>query len=211
MSELSSPATPFEEFHALAVVFGRSRAALDEILEHGHADASTVAWLTDRTLPHIEGVEAGFRAQLRASDGDLPEMRGLVARGGLRLPDPRDEAESRAALIEAMQALAGAGGPRRVVPAQGRDIAALEHARLAMALVPRTPPVDVHFPGRPSYADIAPPRSPGEFVARMEEVERTVWRAASGRRPRRSDPSWRRTYAFFDAGEWLSGGGLLHA
>lgn len=206
MSEIDSAA--FEDFDALALLFGRTRMALDQVLDHGHPNHLDVSLIADQTLPHIEGVEAGFRARLRANDVDMPELRGLVARGGLRLPEPRGDAESRAALIEAMQALSGAGGPREVVAAPGRELAALEHARIAMALVPRTEPDDVHYRGRRSYADIAAPRSPGEFVARIEEVERTLWQAAAGRAGRRADSTWRRVYAFFDAGERLSAQGL---
>jgi hypothetical protein len=204
-------ATPFEEFDALAVLFGRTRQALDDLLARGIADESTACFLADETLPHIEGVEAGFRARLRSGEGDLPELRDLIARGGLRLPEPRNDAESRAALIEAMQAISGAGGPRHVVIAPGRDLAALEHARITMAVLPRTEAGDVHYPGRRSYADIAPPRGPSEFVSRIEEVESTIWGAASGRMAGRADSAWRRVYAFFDAGERLSSGGLPNA
>ena len=77
-----------------------------------------------------------------------------------------------------------------------------------MAMVPRTDHHDIRFPGRRSYADIAPPRSPGEFAARIEEVERTIWRIAAGRRGHGTDSPWRRVYAFFDAGERLSTDGL---
>jgi hypothetical protein len=204
-------ATPFEEFDALAVLFGRTRRALDEVLALGLASETTSSLLAAETLPHIEGVEAGFRARLRSTEGDLPELRDLIARGGLRIPEPRNDAESRAALIEAMQALSGAGGPRDVVVAPGRELAALEHARIAMAMLPRTDADDVHYPGRRSYADIAAPRGPSQFVARIEEVESTIWRVASGKIARRSDSTWRRVYAFFDAGERLSAGGLLNA
>lgn len=202
----------FEEFDALAGLFGRTRVALDQVLVHGHAGRPEATMLADHTLPHIEGIEAGFRARLRTSDIDLPELRGLVARAGLHSRTPRSEAEQRAALIEAMQAIRDGGGPGEVVTAPGRELTALEHARIAMAMVPRTAPGDVHFfGGRPSYADIASPRSPGEFVARVEEVERTLWQAAAGHTARRTDPVWRRVYAFFDAGERLTAEGLASA
>jgi hypothetical protein len=201
----------FEEFDALGALFGRTRLVLDQVLVHGYAGRAEATMLADQTLPHVEGIEAGFRARLRASDSDLPELRGLVARAGVHSGAPRSDAERRAALIEAMQAIRGTGGAREVVTTPGRVLTALEHARIAMAMVPQTAPHDVHFAGRPSYADIASPRTPGEFVARVEEVERTLWQAASGQTTRRSDPAWRRVYAFFDAGERLSTQGLAGA
>lgn len=209
MSEISPQA--FRDFDALAPLFGRTREILDDVMSRGDVSRAGSELLASETLPHIEDVEAGFKAQLRSSEADMAELRELVLNGGLVMPEPRNGAEARAGLIEAMQALSGAGGPRNLVRAQGRDLAALDHARIAMAILPHTDAVDVHFPGRPSYADIAPPSSPAEFVARIEEVERTIWSAAAGRRRSMRDARWRRVYAFFDAGEHLSSGGLWPA
>ena len=206
MSEVSSEA--FADFEALSSLFERTRVVLDEMMSRGDVSAASSSVLASETLPHIEIVETGFKARLRTSEGDVDELRVLVLHGGMSMPEPRDDPEARAALIEAMQALSGAGGPRRLVPAQGRHLAALDHARIAMALLPHTASADVHFPGRRSYADIASPRGPSEFVSRIEEVERTIWRAAAGRRSNPADPGWRRVYAFFDAGERLSSNGL---
>jgi hypothetical protein len=196
-------ATAFEEFDRLAGLFGRTRAVLDEVLAGGRVSTGTSALLAVETLPHIEDVEAGFRARLRASDGSREELRALILQGGLGPAPARDAPEARAALIEAMQALSGAGGPRRLVAAEGRRIAALEHARIALAVLPLTESGDVRFPGRPSYADIAAPRGPAELAARIEEVERVIWRTAAGRRRDTRSAAWRRVYAFFDAGERL--------
>ena len=209
MSEISAQA--FEEFEALARLFGRTRVVLHELLAHGDLSSADSALLAKETLPHIEGVEAGFKARLRTSEGHMDELRELVLHGGLAVPEPRDDPEARAALIEAMQALSGAGGPRELIAAVGRDLAALEHARISMALLPRTEASAVRYPGRRSYADISPPRSPSEFAGRIEEVERTIWRAAAGQVVQPSDARWRRVYAFFDAGEQLSSGGLTMA
>ena len=97
-----------------------------------------------------------------------------------------------------------AGGERRLIRAAGRDLAALDHAQLAMALVPRTARENVHYPGWGSYADIAPPRTPGEFMSRLEEVERHLWHGAMGRAGKLPRSAWRRVYAFFDSGEALA-------
>lgn len=197
----------FEDFDRLAGLFGRTRAVLDEILAQGRISSGTSSLLAGETLPHIEDVEAGFRARLRASEGSREELRALILQGGLGPATVRDGPEARAALIEAMQALSGAGGPRRLVTAEGRRLAALEHARIALAVVPLTESIDVRFPGRPSYADIAAPRGPAELAARIEEVERVIWRVATGARRDTRGAAWRRVYAFFDAGERLSSRG----
>ncbi len=55
-----------------------------------------------------------------------------------------------------------------------------------------------------TYADIHPPRSPGELALRIEELERVLWVVAAGRRPSPGHPGFRRLYGFFDAGEQLT-------
>jgi hypothetical protein len=132
----------------------------------------------------------------------------LVHRAGMVLPDSLDVAGARAALIEAMRALSGAGGQRELVPASATKLAAMDHARVVLALIPGTLAEDVRFPGAHSYADIPVPRTPGEFVERVEEIERILWWLCVGERRRRGDPAYRRVYGFFDVGERLTGRGL---
>jgi hypothetical protein len=199
----------FAEFDRLAGLFRQTLSLLDALLENGDLPAGGLDVLATQTLPHIEDVEQGFRSLLRATETDMAELRHLLARGGIGLPEPRDAGENRAALIEAMRALSGAGGDRELVPAPSRPLAALEHARLALAMMPSTPAADVHYPGlRRTYADISAPRSPAEFVGRVEEIERTLWWVAAGDRPRPRDAAYRRVYGFFDVGERLTGPGL---
>jgi hypothetical protein len=207
---MSGPASfGFAELDHLADLFHRTRALLDAVLVTGALPNGGSDVLTDETLPHIEDVEAGFRARLRTAEAGLAELREIVLRGGLGLPEPRGAAEHRAALVEAMRARSGAGGEREVVAPPVRRLAAIEHARLALAMLPATPPPGVPFPdGRRGYVDIPTPRSPGEFMERVEEIERTLWRLAAGGRPRTHDGVTRRVYGFFDAGERLTLGGL---
>ncbi len=195
----------FAEFDRLGLVFRRTRALLDAQLATGDLPDGGTEVLATESLPHIEDVEAGFRIWLRAGGAALEELRQLVLRGGLGLPEPRDVAESRAALVEAMQARSGAGGERDIAPAPTRRLAALEHARLVFAVIPATAESDVHFPGpRRSYADISPPRTPGELALRIEELERMLWTVAAGRWRGPGDAAYRRLYGFFDAGEHLT-------
>lgn len=207
MSEVTS--SGLADFDRLAALFRRTRAILDALLETGGLPPGATEVLTTETLPHIEDVEQGFHSRLRAAGTDVGVLRQLVQHAGLGLPEPRDDAEARAALIEAMQALSGAGGEREVVRISPQVMTALEHARVVLALLPATSPPDVHYPMPPrSYADIAAPRGPGEFVLRVEEIERTLWGVAAGARPRPRDAAYRRVYGYFDVGERLSGRGL---
>lgn len=199
----------FAEFDRLAGLFRRTRDVLDALLETGDLPEGGSDVLATQALPHIEDVEQGFRSLLRATETDMDELRHLLLRGGFGLPQPRDVAENRAALIEAMRALSGAGGDRELVPAPSRPLAAMEHARLALAMMPHTPESEVHFPGpRRSYADISAPRSPAEFVGRVEEIERTLWWVAAGDRPGPGDAAYRRVYGFFDVSARLTSPGL---
>jgi hypothetical protein len=199
----------FAELDGLADVFAQTRALMDALLANGGLPHGGSDVLAQQTLPHLEDVEAGFRAGLRAAEVDSAELRELVLQTGLGLPEPRDAAERRAALVEAMQARSGAGGSRGVEPVSSRRMAAIEHARLTLAMLPATAAADVRYPvGRRSYADIPAPRSPSELMQRVEEIERTVWRLAAGARPTTHDGLVRRAYGFFDAGERLSVSGL---
>jgi hypothetical protein len=204
--------TGFEEFDRLGALFRRTRALLDAVLATGDLPAGGSDLLATEALPHIEDVEAGFRAWLRASEAELTELRGLVLQGGLGLPVADGAAEQRAALAEAMRARSGAGGDRALVPPPSQRLAALEHARLVFALLPRTPESAVHYPSsRRSYADISAPRTPAELAARIEELERQLWWVAAGRPPRATDSAYRRTYGFFDTAERLTTEGFSTA
>lgn len=208
MSELVS--SGFGEFDRLALLYRRTRELLDEVASTGDVPADTTEVLARQTLPHVEDMEAGFQIWLRATEARLDELRVLVARSGMVPSSSLDPAEERAALIEAIQRLSGAGGERELVPPARRRMAALELARLTFALLPKTPATEVHYPtGLRTYADISAPRTPAELADRIEELERSLWHIAAGRPPRLSDGAYRRTYGFFDAAARLSGGGFL--
>ncbi len=199
----------FADLDRVGDVFRRTLALLDALLATGDLPAGGSDLLANETLPHIQEMEEGFRAGLRAAESGLDELRGLVLLGGLGLPAPRDQPEARAALIEAMQARAGAGGGRAITAAPGSRLAAVEHARLVFALMPTLPPDAVRYPaGRRTYADIAAPRSAAELSARIEELERKLWRVATGHGADPADAGYRRVYGFFDVGDRLTPRGL---
>jgi hypothetical protein len=204
-------ASGFAEFDRLAVLFRRTRELLDMSMATGDLPSGATEVIAHETLPHVEDIEEGFRVSLRASAGELAELRALVARAGVNSVDPGSAAEVRAALIETMHDLAVAGRSRaEILPAPARCLAALQHARLVFALLPQTSSEDVHFPiGRRTYADISAPRGAGQLAERIEELERSLWAVATHRAPRPTDASYRRTYGFFDTAARISGNRFL--
>jgi hypothetical protein len=199
----------FAEFDRMAAMFSRTRQLLHEVIATHEVTDDATEMLATEALPHVEDIEEGVRVWLRAGAVELSELRALVARAGLNASLSRDDAEKRAALTETMHemALTARAG---IVPAPARALAALGHARLVFALMPRTPAEDVHFPsGRRTYADICAPRRPAELAERIEEIERSLWSVATHHAPRVTDAAYRRTYGFFDTAARLSGGQFL--
>jgi hypothetical protein len=195
----------FAEFDRLREIFRRTRTLLDAVLTTGDLPDGGSDVLATEALPHIEDVEAGFRTWLRASQAELAVLRALVLQAGLGSSASQNAAEERAERAESLQARAAGIGEREILPAPAQRLAALEHARLVFALLPRTPAADVRYPGgRRSYADIPAPRTAAELAERIEELEREIWWVATGRPPRRADEAYRRTYGFFDAAERLT-------
>jgi hypothetical protein len=196
----------FHDFDRLRNLVGSTRLVLDQVLGDGALPVGGAEFLAEATLPHVEAIEVGFRGWLRSEMAGLDELRYLVLRlAEARVGPPETVAETEAARVEAERELARqAELGSRLTPADAFPLVALAHARLVFAFLPRMPASEVHFPaGRPTYADIPTPRGPAELVERIEELEREVWRIASGRPVRRVDPAVRRTYGFFDAAETL--------
>ena len=196
----------FHEFDRLRNLVGSTRFVLDRVLDAGELPAGGAAFLAEATLPHVEAIEAGFHGWVRSDMAGLDELRYLVLRlAEARIGPPATAAEAEAARVEAerertRQAELGS----RVEPADAFSLVALAHARLVFAFLPRLPAAEVRYPtGRPTYADIPTPRGPAELVDRIEELERELWRIATGRPIRLVDPAVRRTYGFFDAAEQL--------
>jgi hypothetical protein len=197
----------FSEFDRWLALARRTRELLDVAIG-GELTPGGADYLADRTLPHLEGVQAGFLGWLRSDTAGLAELRYLLGRvAGARVGPPRTAAERRAAMAEAAveSTLVARDGPgARLRSAEPWNLAALDHARLVLAFLPRVPDADVRYPsGRRTYADIAAPRGPAELASRLEELERQLWRTAVGRVPDPVDPGFRRAYGFFDAADRL--------
>ena len=208
MSDLEQ--SGFSEFDRWLALAHRTRELLDAAVGEGALPEGGADYLADRTLPHVEGVQAGFVGWLRTESAGLAELRYLLDRvGAMRVDGPATEAERQAAAAEAAAelVLATRTGRRPMAAlraAEPWNLAALAHARLVLALLPRTAEADVRYPaGRRSYADIPVPRGPAELSDRLEELERSLWQTASGRRPDPRDPAFRRAYGFFDAADRL--------
>lgn len=202
----------FAEFDQWLALVGRTRELLDAAVgETGMPDGGA-AYLADRTLPHVEGVQAGFVGWLRTESAGMAELRYLLGRvAAVRVDPPATDAERRAAAAESLAELelerrTGRRAAGRLRAAEPWNLAALAHARLVLAMLPRLPDDEVRYPnGRRTYADIAAPRGPAELSDRLEELERSLWRTAAGRRPDLHDPAFRRAYGFFDAADRLGG------
>jgi len=201
------------EFDRVQELARRTRALLDAMVVEGTLPRGGAQVIEDETLPHLENVQAGFRGWLRAEGISVAELRYLLLQLGPSRVDPAaTDAERLAAAAEAnaeSRWSAASGRHLAIQSAEPWHLAALAHARLVLALLPRLPPVDVRWPaGRPSYADIPTPRGPAELAERLAELERQLWLAVTGRPAPPSDPALRRTYGFFDAAERLGERGM---
>jgi hypothetical protein len=202
--------TGFPQFDRLLAIVRGTRAVLDAVIGAGQLPDGGADYLAAATLPHIEDVQDGFRTWLRADMAGPAELRYLIGQVAAMRP-PGDAGSLSPAEREAARAETAAEARidrPRLREAEGWHLAALAHARLVLAFMPRLPDDAVRFPGgRRTYADIAAPRGPAELAGRIEELERELWRTATGRAGRLRDPAFRRTYGFFDAAERLGARG----
>lgn len=196
----------FLDVDRLIELMGRTRVLLDAVLEEGRLPGEGVDFLAEATLPHLESVQAGFQGWLRADAAELAELQYLLAQvGQLRVEPAATPAQRVAAAAEALVEGVLAGNRRPAIRgARPWDLAALAHARLVMAMLPKMPDEVVRYPaGRRTYADIPSPRGPAELAGRITELERELWRTATGHPSGPADPGFRRTYGFFDAADRL--------
>ncbi|HEX5823897.1 MAG TPA: hypothetical protein VFY18_05485 [Candidatus Limnocylindrales bacterium] len=199
----------FSEFDRWLALARRTREVLDAAIGDGALPEGGAEYLSDRTLPHVEGVRNGFLGWVRSEMADIAELRYLLDQVAAVRVDPaandaeRRAADSEAAVERAIAARSGRPGVRLHAP-EPWNLAALGHARLVLAMLPKIPDDEVRYPaGRRTYADIPVPRGPAELSGRLDELERSLWRTATGRRPDPVDPAFRRAYGFFDAADRL--------
>jgi len=235
MAELGD--SGFSQFDRLVAVVRRTRELLDAVAADGALPSGGADFLADATLAHLDGIQAGFRGWLRADAAETPELRYLVGQNGSiraagsaaswpdaltgptgpRRPSGRGAARGPDRSRDAEVARSEAAAEARIRPRggdlgrpEGWHLAALAHARLVLAFLPRLPDDAVRFPaGRRTYADIPVPRGPAELSERIDELERELWLTAIGHPAPRTDPGFRRTYGFFDAAERFGTTGRL--
>jgi hypothetical protein len=92
----------------------------------------------------------------------------------------------------------------------GSQVILYQHALIALGVLPRLPAQAVTYPRSATnpyfadYHDITAPGSPGATLDRLDELEKTMYRAANEALIRLPGPSVRRTYGFFEATTWLT-------
>jgi hypothetical protein len=199
----------FSELDRLLELVRRTRELLDAVADEGELPEGGASYLAERTLPHLEGAQAGFHGWLRSETADAVELQYLLRQvAALRVTPAAGPAEQRAAAIETALERSVAFGSAMVRQPLSRaepwHLAALAHARVVLAFIPRTPEAAVRFPaGRRTYADIPTPRGPAELAERLAEIKVQLWRTVTGRTPAPVDPAFRRTYGFFDVADRL--------
>ncbi len=143
------------------------------------------------TLSHIEHMREGFKITVRTSAfRSLSELRDLIRDTLI------DWQWLKAYQIELL--------PDTEIHYPRQQTLAFAHSFVTLAVLPRLPQQAITYPGEPhTYADIPVPRTPGEILARIDELERVLWEATTVPE-READPGpLRRTYGFFETSAWL--------
>ena len=137
-------------------------------------------------------VREGFVISLRTADTTHPtELRKLVM----------------AVLLDWDQAEAMFGfevQPADHVETPKLQLLAFAHCYTTFGFMPALPADAITFPqNRRSYADIHAPRTPGEVLERIEEMERVMTDAELEPLEQIERSRLRRTYGFFETSAWL--------
>lgn len=181
------------EFQALGDVAREMRDSLAYRLVAPEVDLPDRAHTAfGHALSHLGHVREGFAVSLRAEDiTRISELRDLV----------------KAILIEWRQAEEALGVqfmPAERVELPHSQIMAFAHSYVTFGMIPQLPPDQVTFPQqRRTYSDIHAPRTPGEVLERIEEMEEVVCEVENTSLKRVDRSRLRRTYGFFETSAWL--------
>jgi hypothetical protein len=146
----------------------------------------------DATLRHLAAVREGFQLSLRTGDGVSHDEIVAVVRYTLDVIDWSFLTELGLRL-----------GQDRHVYRLGNQLLAFAHATVALGVLPHLPASEITHPTSAHYRDLHTPRSPGEWLERIEELETVLIRIQSDHWNWPTDSSLRRTHAYFDATAWL--------
>jgi hypothetical protein len=183
---------PLITFFALGNVAAQTKELLGEYMRRGDAPLSPER--RERltlTFHQIENAREGFKITLRThSVRDLSELRDLI--------------QETLFTWEWLQDCGLELEPDSEVYLPLEQTLAFAHSYITLGVLPRLPDWQVTYPDTPAtYADIPVPRTPGEILARIDELENVLSQATA--KPRRAaDPEpLRRTYGFFETSAWL--------
>ncbi|GAB4523512.1 MAG: hypothetical protein Kow0047_33610 [Anaerolineae bacterium] len=187
----------FSHFVSISLTLYQAQDALSRrlrALEQGPTERE--AHILAAALEYLEQAREGFFLSLKAGMvPDRAELAYLLKQGlsdwdwieelGIKIEAPTELARVRAQLI------------------------AFAMAAVAIGMMPKLPPDRSTFPRlspfvRPGYSDIPVPRSPAQWLDRIEEVEQITWRAGVAPVADVETNSLRRTYGFYETGTWLA-------
>ena len=181
-----------EEFFALGNIARETK----RILADGLQRRDTLLPSSERdylstTLAHLGHAREGFVLTLRAAIViDWEEMRSLL-----------DRVMWDWSWLEELGWVEAKG---EEIQLPGPQLLAFAHAYVTLGLLPRLPPTEVTYPqDRPTYADIPVPRTPGQVMERLEELEQVVSEVELWPVEDLEPDPLRRTYGFFETGAWL--------
>ncbi len=183
----------------LARVVRETREVLAEELEHRSRPPSpAVQNRLQETLDHLGQVREGFILTLRMGPATFPAI-GVM--------DPTELWALVSHVLMDWGWLEQIGLSWQTAGALERvedQVVSYAHARIALGLLPRLPAEAITYPQpRPTYADIPVPRTAGELLARIEELEQVIWQAGVMPLEAMEPAPLRRTYGFFEASVWL--------
>jgi hypothetical protein len=174
----------------LGEVVHETREALGRYLYLKQSPLDTRPGALTDTLNHLGEVREGFQLSLRVgSVTQASELHALVRRF---LVDWRWLEEEGFTLMSSDD-----------VHRVRTQLLAFAHAYTALAFLPRLPAPHITYPGRATYADIPVPRTPGETLERIDELEDVLTRASVRPRQALHPEPLRRTYGYFEVSAWL--------
>lgn len=204
-SALETDPPPVELLAALGRLARDTRRALRlALLARGGQPPAAVRSYLQGTLNHLGQVREGFVLSLRVEEVvDSTELRDLIEeilvdwswmrRLGIRWI-PLDQPLERPLA----------------------QVLAFAQARSALGALPHLPAERVTFPSPVrSYADIPVPKTPGEILERLDEIEQVIARTLNAHPGSRGPAGslvpprpvetwqWRRAYGFFETSAWL--------